>query len=108
MNKHTPGPWRSGKWGASIISSTPVQGGINGSDAVESYGGHLIAESISECNMALIIAAPDLLAALKLTRENLRACQATIHLCGGFDPAYVRDAQAAMKVADAAIAKATA
>lgn len=65
MNKHTPGPWRSGKWGASIIASTPVQGGINGSDAVESYGGHLIAESISECNMALIIAAPDLLAALQ-------------------------------------------
>ncbi|NMY20801.1 hypothetical protein [Pseudomonas sp. WS 5410] len=65
MSKHTPGPWRSGKWGASIIASTPIQGGINGSDAVESYGGHLIAESISECNMALIIAAPDLLAALQ-------------------------------------------
>ena len=65
MNKHTPGPWRSGKWGASIIANTPIQGGINGSDAVESYGGHLIAESISECNMALIIAAPDLLAALQ-------------------------------------------
>ena len=64
MSKHTPGPWRSGKWGASIIANTPVQGGINGSDAVESYGGHLIAESISECNMSLIIAAPDLLEAL--------------------------------------------
>ncbi|WP_095110512.1 hypothetical protein [Pseudomonas sp. Irchel 3E20] len=49
----------------------------------------------------------ELVAVLKLTRENLRACQATIHLCGGFDPAYVNDAQAAMKVADAAIAKAT-
>ena len=48
----------------------------------------------------------DLVAALKLTRENLRACQATIHLCGGFDPAYVNDAQAAMKVADAVLAKA--
>lgn len=50
----------------------------------------------------------DLVAALKLTRENLRACQATIHLCGGFDPAYVNDAQAAMKVADAVLAKADA
>ena len=49
----------------------------------------------------------ELVAALKLTRENLRACQATIHLCGGFDPAYVDDAQAAMKVADAALVKAT-
>ncbi|MCI9875967.1 hypothetical protein [Pseudomonas atacamensis] len=48
----------------------------------------------------------ELVAALKLTRENLRACQATIHLCGGFDPAYVDDAQAAMKVADAVLAKA--
>ena len=48
----------------------------------------------------------ELIAALKVTRENLRACQATIHLCGGFDPAYVNEAQAAMKVADAALAKA--
>lgn len=47
----------------------------------------------------------ELVAALKLTRENLRACQATIHLCGGFDPAYVNDAQAAMKVADEALSK---
>lgn len=48
----------------------------------------------------------ELVAALKITRENLRACQATIHLCGGFDPAYVNDAQAAMKAADAVLAKA--
>jgi hypothetical protein len=48
----------------------------------------------------------ELVAALKLTRENLRACQATIHLCGGFEPAYVNDAQAAMAVADAVLAKA--
>lgn len=47
----------------------------------------------------------ELVVALKLTRENLRACQATIHLCGGFDLAYVNDAQAAMKIADAALAK---
>lgn len=48
----------------------------------------------------------ELVAALKLNRENLRACQATIHLAGYFDPAYVNDAQAAMKVADAVLAKA--
>lgn len=46
----------------------------------------------------------ELIAALKLNRENLRACQATIHLCGGFDPAYVNDAQAAMKIADEVLA----
>ncbi len=39
----------------------------------------------------------ELVAALKLTRENLRACQATIHLAGYFDPAYVNDAQAARR-----------
>ncbi|WP_296261406.1 MULTISPECIES: hypothetical protein [unclassified Pseudomonas] len=47
----------------------------------------------------------ELTAALKLTRENLRACQATIHYAGGFDPAYVNDAQAAMKIADEALTK---
>ncbi len=47
----------------------------------------------------------ELVAALKLNRENLRACQATIHLCGGFDPAYVKNAQAAMKVADDVLSK---
>ncbi|MCF5746591.1 MULTISPECIES: hypothetical protein [Pseudomonas syringae group] len=47
----------------------------------------------------------ELVYALKLNRDNLRACQATIHLCGGFDPAYVNDAQAAMKVADAVLSK---
>lgn len=51
------------------------------------------------------LAREELIAALKLNRENLRACQETIHLCGGFDPAYVNDAQAAMKVADEALAK---
>jgi hypothetical protein len=49
----------------------------------------------------------ELVWALKQTRENLRACQGTIHLAGGFDPAYVNNAQAAMRIADAAIAKAT-
>jgi hypothetical protein len=49
----------------------------------------------------------ELAEALKITRENLRACQAVIHLAGGFDPAYVNDAQAAMKIADAALAKAS-
>lgn len=50
----------------------------------------------------------ELVAALKITRENLRACQGTIHLAGGFDPAYVTEAQAAIKIADAAMDKATA
>ncbi|UZE84676.1 hypothetical protein [Pseudomonas viciae] len=50
----------------------------------------------------------ELAAALKLNRENLCACQATIHLTGGFDPAYVDDAQAAMAIADSVLAKVSA
>ena len=48
--------------------------------------------------------AQELLGALIEARRELHACQAVIHLAGGFDPAYVRDAQAALKRADAAIA----
>jgi hypothetical protein len=47
----------------------------------------------------------ELTAALKLNRENLHACQATIHYAGGVDPAYVNDALAAMKVAEEILAK---
>lgn len=41
--------------------------------------------------------------ALAINRENLRACQAAIHLSGDFDPLYVIDAKAAMKAADSAL-----
>lgn len=60
--------------------------------------------------LALLTPAPaagdaqELLGALIEARRELHACQAVIHLAGGFDPAYVRDAQAALKRADAAIA----
>ena len=49
----------------------------------------------------------ELLSALKQSRRELHACQAAIHLAGGFDPAYVLDAKASLKVSDAIIAKAT-
>jgi hypothetical protein len=48
----------------------------------------------------------ELIQALAEARRELHACQAVIHLAGGFDPAYVQGAQAAIKVADAAIARA--
>ncbi|MBI6917714.1 hypothetical protein JET68_02755 [Pseudomonas monteilii] len=47
----------------------------------------------------------ELVQALRLARKELDACQRVIHYAGGFDPAYVNDAQAAIKVADAALAK---
>lgn len=47
----------------------------------------------------------DLVQALRLARKELDSCQRVIHYAGGFNPAYVSDAQAALKVADAVLAK---
>ncbi|MEX5319523.1 hypothetical protein WCE04_09205 [Pseudomonas shirazica] len=47
----------------------------------------------------------ELVVALRLARKELDACQRVIHYAGGFDPAYVDDAQAAIKVADAVLEK---
>lgn len=58
-------------------------------------------------DMRLIATAPQMLEALRAARKELHSCQAVIHLRGGFDPAYVRDAQVALKTIDDAIAKAT-
>ena len=64
MSKHTPGPWQIGKNFGSVVCDTPVPG-IRGSDDTEYYGGHLIAESVTEANARLIAAAPELLEALQ-------------------------------------------
>lgn len=61
---HTPGPWRVGRRG-SVVADSPVPQ-ISGSDAVEYYGGHLIAESITPSNAALVAAAPDFYGALTI------------------------------------------
>jgi hypothetical protein len=89
--KHTQGPWRIGKTYGSVVCDTPIPE-MRGSDDVEGYGGHLIAESITKANANLIAAAPDLLEALK---DALCA----LECCG-------KDYPAATK-ARAAIAKAT-
>lgn len=46
----------------------------------------------------------ELVAVMTEARKELHACQAVIHLAGGFDPAYVAGAQAALKKLDAALA----
>lgn len=71
MPKHTPGPWRIGKYPSTIISSSRVEttrstinndGGVND---VEYYGGSLIAESVLRHeNAKLIAAAPAMLEVL--------------------------------------------
>ncbi len=47
----------------------------------------------------------ELTQALRLARKELHACQRVIHYAGGFDPAYVNDAQTALKVADTVLEK---
>lgn len=59
---HTQGPWRSGR--GCVVADHPVPE-MNGSDAVEYYGGHLIAESIAPQNIPVISAAPEMLALLQ-------------------------------------------
>lgn len=57
MSGHTPGPWRRGNACNSIVADEPT-GEIGGSDVVEYYGGHLVAESVADRNIPIIVAAP--------------------------------------------------
>ncbi|MGZ4819362.1 MAG: hypothetical protein ACXVZJ_12090 [Terriglobales bacterium] len=72
--KHTPGPWRAGSGTGgkgSVVSDQLATGALNGSEAVDYYGGNLIAESVAQENIPLIAAAPELL-------EALEACYAAL------------------------------
>lgn len=115
-SKFTPGPW--------VIERT--DGGrvayVSPSDQLENLGlfsvlpidekdddsGDWFYGEQTEANAKLAAAAPDMYQALKVARRELYACQAAIHLRGGFDPAYVDDALRALQGMDAVIAKATA
>jgi len=87
---HTPGPWRIGKGYGAIVSSTPVEDGLDGGNNVEAYGGHLICESVAPCNMRLISAAPDLLEALKELRKQVPPYSLGSALLGKVDDAIAR------------------
>ena len=58
-----------------------------------------------EARIAALTKDAELMPLLKDARKELHACQAVIHLAGGFDPAYVSGAQKVLKAIDAAIAK---
>lgn len=64
MNTHTPGPWRIGR-NHSVVTDTPdeqvVIRGDHAAETIDFYGGHVIAETVTPANAALIAAAPDLL-----------------------------------------------
>lgn len=61
---HTGGTWKKGKAFGSIV--TDKYEGVEAAyspETLETYGGYVIAESVSERNMPILLAAPDLLAA---------------------------------------------
>lgn len=92
---HTPGPWRVGRPG-SVVADHPVPE-MDGSDAVDYYGGHLIAESVTAKNAPLLAAAPELLSAAKKLRRAVYEL--------GLDPVD-EDFCSILEQADIAIAKA--
>ena len=73
--KFTPGKWKVGKQGSTVVSDSnkylTLPGAIE-EDSKEYYGGCLIAESISPNNIHLIAAAPDLYEALKIAKRYLK------------------------------------
>ena len=64
---HTPGPWRIGGRDSVVCDTEIPQFQTAGS--VDAYGGHLVAESIARENLAIISAAPEMLAALEMVAE---------------------------------------
>jgi hypothetical protein len=70
----TPGPYRIGRHGSCIVADHPVEG-MNGSDAVNYYGGHMVAESIARQNAPLLAAAWDLYEALEMVRDADEDCK---------------------------------
>lgn len=67
---HTEGEWFAGG-GSWVAAANPINGDISGSDDVDYYGGHLIGESISSCNIPIISAAPDMFKALLAVKQKL-------------------------------------
>lgn len=68
MTEHTQEPWRIGK-GAGIVVADEAIPEVPGADAVDYYGGHLIAESIAPRNARRIVACVN--ACASLTTETL-------------------------------------
>lgn len=77
MSMHTKTPWRAGR--GCVVADVPVPG-MGGSDAVEYYGGHLVAESITAENVEFIVRAcnsyDELVEALTMVRDADNDCRA--------------------------------
>lgn len=107
--QHTKTPWRVGSPSqmGSVVADEPVPE-INGSDAVQYYGGHLIAESIAPRNAAFIVRAcnahEQLVAALEKIVENAQGAIDGGDALAWFEELHdiVRDADRALAAAGAA------
>ncbi len=79
--KFTPGPWKIGIHGGSVIAKTEknisVPGAI-GNEAKKYYGGFLVGESISPGNCALIQISPDMYTLLQTISEKDNVWKALI------------------------------
>lgn len=56
---HSGGNWTIGTHGA-IVTDEPYEDGLSGYDAVDYYGGYMIAESVSPCNRPIFSASADM------------------------------------------------
>ncbi len=69
MSKHTPGPWHAREWTCHAPTSIGIEGGPYGFIQLaecSGLGNHpCVSPEQEEANVRLIVAAPDLLAALK-------------------------------------------
>ena len=65
MKSKQPLSWKLGNPRGTVVSAHPQQDALSGADAIEYYGGYLVAESVAPSNQALIAAAPSMLGALK-------------------------------------------
>jgi hypothetical protein len=73
---HTPGTWRrSDKVGGTIISDCGQGLAPMDQESFDFYGGHVIAETVAECNIPLIALAPMLLRKNEELKDRLRQAQ---------------------------------
>ena len=97
--KWTSGEWRVGHNGMCVVSDCDEGlhiGGSTGADAIEYYGGNLIAESVIKDNAHLISAAPDMAAAVMEAIADYESCVADV--CEmNFD--WIEKARAALRKA---------
>lgn len=79
--KFTPGPWKIGKTGGTVVSLTPENIYVEGAadeEAKEYYGGFLVGESIQPGNALLIQLAPEMFELLAKIKDNCESGESGI------------------------------